>query len=149
MGEELKRLLEEMSNGKSSIQEQMEIIQREIKLLSKVVQSEKDELRAGFEEDERAGLYKVKKRGKHQVLAVAEIITRNLDVEVWEGSSSSLYKRRNHTDGSAAIRLYCLADAIHQTGVAAAENQVVAVLSHPLSHLFSQCEEVGVDILIC
>ena len=35
--------------------------------------------------------------GKHQVLAVAEIITRNLDVEVWEGSASSLYKRRNHT----------------------------------------------------
>ena len=33
--------------------------------------------------------------GKHQVLAVAEIVTRNLDVEVWEGSSSSLYKRRN------------------------------------------------------
>ena len=58
--------------------------------------------------------------GKHQVLAVAEIITRNLDVEVWKGSSSSLYKRRNHTDGSAAIRLYSLADAIHQTGVAAA-----------------------------
>ena len=48
-------------------------------------------------------------------VAVAEIITRNLDVEVWEGSASSLYKRRNHTDGSAAIRLYCLADAIHQT----------------------------------
>ena len=39
--------------------------------------------------------------GKHQVLAVAEIITRNLDVEVWEGSAASLYKRRNHTDGSA------------------------------------------------
>ena len=55
--------------------------------------------------------------GKHQVLAVAEIITRNLDVEVREGSASSLYKRRNHTDGSAAIRLYCLADAIHQTRV--------------------------------
>ena len=36
--------------------------------------------------------------GKHQVLAVAEIITRNLDVEVWEGSAASLYKRRNHTD---------------------------------------------------
>ena len=87
--------------------------------------------------------------GKHQVLAVAEIITRNLDVEVWEGSASSLYKRRNHTDGSAAIRLHCLADAIHQTGVAAAENQVAAALSHPHSHLFSQCEEVGVDILIC
>ena len=47
-----------------------------------------------------------------QVLAVAEIITRNLDVEVREGSAASLYKRRNHTDGSAAIRLHCLADEI-------------------------------------
>ena len=78
-----------------------------------------------------------------------KIITRNLDVEVREGSAASFYKRRNHADGSAAMRLHRLAYAIHQSGVTAAENQVVAVLCHPLSHLFSQCEEVGVDILIC
>ena len=86
--------------------------------------------------------------GKHQVLAVAEIITRNLDVEVWEGSAASFYKRRNHADGSAAMRLHRLAYAIHQSGVTSAENQVVAVLCHPLSHLFCYREEIRVDILI-
>ena len=41
----------------------------------------------------RFGKYEDVALGKHQVFAVAEIITRNLDVEVWEGSAASLYKR--------------------------------------------------------
>ena len=40
--------------------------------------------------------------GKHQVLAVAEIITRNLDVEVWEGSAASLYKGATVSTGATS-----------------------------------------------
>ena len=40
-------------------------------------------------------------------------------------------------------------DSLIQNLLSTAKNQVVAVLCHPLSHLFSHREEVGVDILIC
>ena len=59
---------------------------------------------------------------EQQVLAVAEIVAGNLYVEVGKSLAASLYDGGNYAYGSAAMRLDCLADGVHQADVAAAEN---------------------------
>ena len=59
---------------------------------------------------------------EQQVLAVAEIVARNLYVEVGKSLAASLYNGGNYAYGSAAMCLDCLADGVHQADVAAAEN---------------------------
>ena len=87
--------------------------------------------------------------GEQEVLAVAQIVARYLHIEVIEGFSTFLHQAWHHADGSAAICLHCLADAIHQSHVAAAEDDIVTILTHPLAQFLGHGEEVGVDISVC
>ena len=59
---------------------------------------------------------------EQQVFAIAEIVAGNLYVEVGKSLTASLYNGGNYAYGSAAMRLDCLADGVHQADVAAAEN---------------------------
>ena len=79
---------------------------------------------------------------QHYILAVAEVVAWNLHIEVIEGSSTFLHEAWHYADGSAAMRLHSLADAVHQSHVASAKHDIMAILTHPLAQLLGHGEEI-------
>ena len=86
--------------------------------------------------------------GYQQVLAVAQIVTGNLYIQVGKLLATALHERGHHTYRHATMVLHRLAYALHQADVAAAEYQRMPVVSHPPPHFLGCREEVGVYVVV-
>lgn len=86
---------------------------------------------------------------EHEVLAVAQVIAGDEDVEVGECASAFLYDLRHHADGASAVVVNGSPDTLHEADVATSEDQCVSFLGHPAAHLLGCSEEISVYILIC
>ena len=85
---------------------------------------------------------------EQQVLAVAEAVAGNIDVNILEGAPSLLDDLRYYADAPALCRLDALAELLHKSEIASSPYQCVSVVAHPCCQLIGQTEEVLVDVVV-
>ena len=84
----------------------------------------------------------------HQLLAVGQVIARNLNLYVIAGTSALLYLSRHHTNGTAASRFGSLSHTLHQALVNTAIHYAMTVLGRPLAKLGCKRKKLGINLVV-
>ena len=86
--------------------------------------------------------------GREDFLAVAQVVAGNLHIRIIADMPVLLNYRRHHTDGAPAGIVAGAGNVFHQSHVAAAEHERMAVAPHPLAELARLVEICFVDVVV-